>query len=105
MKYTITEEKKTELLELKNRAREINYKNAFPKLPKDQHSQNTFNNLMVGFEKRLDNWKKGLIQIENPGGTLNGKKRGESEKKSETTIDLRQYVLNSFEGLEELSLN
>ena len=55
------------------------------------------------FEKRLHNWKNGLIQLENPGGTLNGKKRGEEDKVSDNFIDYRQYVLNSFEDLEEIA--
>lgn len=103
MKYSINEQKKKELTELKSRALSVNYKNGFPKLPKEQNSQAIFDNLMIGFEKRLDNWKKGLIQIENPGGTLNGKKRGQIEDDSVKKIDLRQYVMHSFEELEELS--
>jgi len=103
MKNTISEVLKNEIIELKSRARVIGYKNGFPKLPKDQHSQAAFDNLMIGFEKRLHNWKNGLIQLENPGGTLNGKKRGQEDKKSVQFIDFRNHVINSFEDLEELA--
>lgn len=103
MKYSINEQQKKELTDLKSRALSVNYKNGFPRLPKEQNSQSTFDNLMIGFEKRLDNWRKGLIQLENPGGTLNGKKRGETSDSSVKTIDLRQFVMHSFEELEELS--
>jgi len=103
MKYSISEDLKKEINELKVRAREIGYKNAFPKFPKEQYSQKAFDNLMMGFEKRLTNWKNGLEQLENPGGTLNGKKREEIDKTSGGKIDLRHFVTNSFEGLEELT--
>lgn len=103
MKYSISEDLKKEINDLKNRAREIGYKNAFPKLPKEQYTQHAFNNLMMGFEKRLQNWKNGLIQLENPGGSLNGKKRSELDKKSGEKIDLRHFVTNSFENLGELT--
>jgi hypothetical protein len=103
MKNTISENLKNEIVELKSRARTIGYKNGFPKLPKDQHTQASFDNLMIGFEKRLNNWKNGLIQLENPGGTLNGKKRGEQDKKAVQFIDFRNHVINSFEDLEELA--
>ena len=103
MKNNISEELKKEINDLKSRALSINYKNVFPKFPKDQMTQVAFDNLMIGFEKRLHNWKNGLIQLENPGGTLNGKKRGEQDKLSDNFIDYRQYVLNSFEDLEEIA--
>lgn len=103
MKYAISEQMKNEITELKVRARSIGYKNNFPKLPKEQYTQSAFDSVMMGFEKRLQNWKNGLVQLENPGGTLNGKKRGEAEKTSGAKIDLRNYVINSFEDLEELS--
>lgn len=76
MKSTISDELKNEISDLKSRAREVGYKNGFPKLPKEQQTQKSFDNLMVGFHKRLQNWKNGLLQLENPGGMLNGKKRG-----------------------------
>lgn len=76
MKYnSVPEELSDELILLQERARKINYKNQIPRLPKPQYSQKSFDNLMIGFQKRLTNWEKGLIQLENPGGTLNGKKR------------------------------
>lgn len=103
MKNSISEQLNNEINDLKSRARSIGYKNAFPKLPKPQLSQSSFDNLMIGFEKRLHNWKNGLIQLENPGGTLNGKKRGESDKRSGEFVDLRNYVINSLEDLEELA--
>lgn len=103
MKNTISNDLLNEINDLKNRARIINYKNVFPRFPKDQLSQKSFDNLMIGFEKRLHNWKNGLLQLENPGGMLNGKKRGEPENKSVEHIDYRQYVINSLEELEELS--
>lgn len=103
MKNIISENLRNEIVELKSRARTVGYKNAFPKLPKDQHTQASFDNLLIGFEKRLHNWKNGLIQLENPGGTLNGKKRGEQDKKTVQFIDFRNHVMNSFEDLEELA--
>jgi hypothetical protein len=103
MKSTISEELKNEISDLKTRARIIGYKNVFPRLPKEQHTQTAFDNLMIGFEKRFQNWKNGLIQLENPGGTLNGKKRDEEDKQSGGIVDLRNYVINSFEDLGELA--
>jgi len=103
MKSTISEQLKNEISDLKNRARIIGYKNVFPNLPKEQNTQAAFDNLMIGFEKRLNNWKNGLIQLENPGGTLNGKKRGYTDKESVQVVDIRNYVINSFEDLEELA--
>lgn len=102
MKNQISEELQNEITDLKNRARIVGYKNIFPRLPKDQNTQISFDNLMIGFEKRLHNWKNGLIQLENPGGTLNGKKRGHDANPTDNFIDYRQYVLNSFEDLEEV---
>jgi len=103
MKYSISEELKMEINDLKNRARQIEYKNAFPKFPKEQYSQKSFDNLMMGFEKRLTNWKSGLEQLENPGGSLNGKKREQLDKTSEGKIDLRHFITNSFESLGNLT--
>ena len=76
----INEELEIEFSTLKSRASEIGYKNGFPQFPRPQHSKEQFNNLMIGFNKRLANWKNGLSQMENPGGTLNGKKRFQTEK-------------------------
>jgi hypothetical protein len=103
MKYSINENLKNEINDLKNRARQIGYKNVFPKFPKEQYSQKSFDNLMMGFEKRLTNWKNGLEQLENPGGALNGKKREQIDKTSEGKIDLRHFITNSFDGLEKLT--
>jgi hypothetical protein len=103
MKSTISEQLKNEINDLKNRAKTIGYKNVFPNLPKEQNTQAAFDNLMIGFEKRLNNWKNGLIQLENHGGTLNGKKRGYADKESVQVVDIRNYVINSFEDLEELA--
>jgi len=73
-----------ELSVLKERARKINYKNGLPSLPKPKSSQKSFDNLMIGFYKRLYNWKNGLVQMENPGGTLGGKSRAELASEEES---------------------
>lgn len=103
MKHSISEELKMQINDLKNRARQIGYKNAFPKLPKEQYSQKAFDNLMMGFEKRLTNWKSGLEQLENPGGSLNGKKREQLDKTSVDKINLGHFITNSFESLGNLT--
>lgn len=54
-----------ELIELKSRARNVGYKNIIPRLPvRFQES------VMIGFYKRLSNWKKGLTIVENPSGFI-----------------------------------
>lgn len=103
MKSNISDELKTDMSELKMRARNIGYKNVFPRLPKEQHTQKAFDNLMMGFHKRLDNWKNGLMQLENPGGMLNGKKRGETDKKSEIIYFDGRIVSNNFADLANIS--
>lgn len=103
MKYSIDEQLKSEIVDLKSRALKIGYKNAFPRLPKEQANHKTFENLMIGFSKRLHNWKNGLIQLENPGGTLNGKKRDADKIIENNFIDYRQSVMSSFEELENLT--
>ena len=55
----------SELVELKSRARTSGYKNGIPKLPENYQDSS-----MIGFYKRLSNWKKGLIVAENPNGLL-----------------------------------
>ena len=54
-----------ELLELKSRAKNVGYKNIIPKLP-----VNPQESVMIGFYKRLSNWKKGLSIVENPSGFI-----------------------------------
>ena len=53
-----------ELAELKNRAYKANYKNVIPSLPKMKHKSN-IDSTFQGFYKRLNNWKNGLVQLEN----------------------------------------
>ncbi len=59
-----------ELNDLKSRALKVNYKNQFPKLPSKKYN---FEQSMVGFNYRLSNWKKQLLQLENPGGLPSSK--------------------------------
>lgn len=103
MKSSISEELKNEISDLKTRARVVEYKNAFPRLPKEQHTQKAFDNLMVGFQKRLHNWKNGLVQLENPGGMLNGKKLGEKDEKSDVVYRNGQFVSVSLSELANIS--
>jgi hypothetical protein len=103
MKSNISDELKSEISDLKTRARSAGYKNAFPRFPKEQHTQKAFENLMMGFHKRLDNWRSGLLQLENPGGMLNGKKRGETDKKSEIIYFDGRIVSNDFADLAKIS--
>lgn len=103
MKSNITDELKSEMSELKIRARAIGYKNAFPRLPKEQHTQKAYENLMMGFHKRLDNWKGGLLQLENPGGMLNGKKRSDIDKKSGIVYENGQIVSNTLADIAKIS--
>lgn len=84
-KLRFPEELLNEISDLKVRAVNIGYKNVIPKLPE---SRRNFEQSMLGFMYRLDNWKKQLLQLENPGGMLSGKKRFEQ-------LDpLRQIVIN-----------
>lgn len=84
-KLRFPEELINEINDLKVRAVKIGYKNIIPKLPE---SRSNFEQSMLGFMYRLDNWKKQLLQLENPGGMLSGKKRPEP-------LDLlRQIVIN-----------
>ena len=103
MKSNISDDLRTEMSELKTRARAAGYKNTFPRLPKEQVTQKSYENLMMGFSKRLDNWKNGLLQLENPGGMLNGKKRGETDKKSEVVYFDGRIVSNNFADLAKIS--
>lgn len=52
----------TEYRELIARAKEVGYKNLIPKF-KENNQLNP--NSMRGFEKRLDNWEKGLTKLED----------------------------------------
>lgn len=63
----------SELSELKSRARTSGYKNGIPKLP-----ENYQDNSMIGFYKRLSNWKNGLILAENPNGLASHKVKSEN---------------------------
>lgn len=103
MKNSISEELKNEISNLKGRARSVDYKNAFPRLPKEQHTQKAFDNLMVGFHKRLHNWKNGLIQLENPGGMLNGKKSGEKDEKTDVIYRNGQFVSISMSEIANIA--
>jgi hypothetical protein len=103
MKSAISEELKNEISELRSRARVADYKNVMPRLPKEQITQKAFDNLMMGFNKRLQNWKNGLIQLENPGGLYNGKKRGQTDEKSDVVFRSGQFVSNSLTELANLS--
>lgn len=88
-KLRFDEELINEINDLKVRAIKVGYKNIMPKLPE---SKSNFEQSMSGFRYRLDNWKKQLLQLENPGGMLSGKKR-EAHNDS-----LRQIVINYDEN-------
>lgn len=103
MKSAISEQLKNEISELKSRARTVDYKNVMPRFPKEQLTQKAFDNLMIGFNKRLDNWKNGLVQLENPGGLYNGKKRGETDEKSDVIFRTGQFVSNNLAELANIS--
>lgn len=103
MKNSISEELKSEITDLKNRASRIGYKNVFPKFPKDQHTQKSFENLMVGFYKRLENWKGGLLQLENPGGLPSLKKKQQTENLTDENINSGYFVINSLDELSNIS--
>ncbi len=85
-KVTISEELIREISNLRSRAIKVGYKNIMPKLPT---SNKNLEQSMIGFNYRLDNWKKQLIQMENPGGipTINN-------EKPDYIDSLRQIVIN-----------
>ena len=57
------------LSELKARAIRVGYKNIIPTIPIfKKEKPEVHSSQMVGFNKRLYNWERGLIQFENPGG-------------------------------------
>lgn len=59
----------SELTELKLRAKKVGYKNAIPRIPKFKKTHpHNHNSTLMGFNKRINNWKKGLLILENPGG-------------------------------------
>lgn len=84
-KSRFSQELINEINDLKARALKIGYKNTMPKLPEPKGN---FEQSMSGFRYRLDNWKKQLLQLENPGGMLLGKKR------SSPKDDFSQIVIN-----------
>jgi len=53
-----------ELNNLRNRAQIAGYKNKIPVPPQKRMHGGKVDHLMVGFSMRLDNWKKGLVQLE-----------------------------------------
>jgi hypothetical protein len=77
-----------ELSELKSRARNIGYKNEIPRLPKKLRSKEPGlqMSVMTGFNKRLSNWKHGLVVMENPGGLGSAEKRETEIKASVATL-------------------
>lgn len=56
---SLIKEYQNQLSDLGYRARNINYLNILPQIPKKPTSST-----LSGFQKRLSNWKKGLIQLE-----------------------------------------
>ena len=62
------EEKKNELQDLISRARNVGYKNKIPNLPNPNKYTKNIDHLIIGFEYRLENWKNGLLNLENPSG-------------------------------------
>ncbi len=86
MKQEKIAEIELELLELKSRARHAGYKNIIPKLSKKLQSQSNEiqESVMMGFRKRLSNWKQGLTIVENPSGMTSAEK--ESKKEEEFVV-------------------
>ncbi len=82
-----------ELDELKIRAAKIGYKNKFPRLPMKKYN---FDQSMVGFNYRLNNWKKQLLQLELPGG-LPSLKPKITEFKMENLFEDGNFVIKKFD--------
>lgn len=83
----------SELLELKARARNVGYKNSIPRLPKKLKNKESGLQLSVmsGFNKRLSNWKSGLIIMENPGGLNYDNSEKKPTKLSESIANLAEH--------------
>jgi hypothetical protein len=62
-------EAQSRLADLKARANRVGYKCELPTLPtfKKEHP-GVHKSQMMGFNGRLYNWEKGLLQFEHPGG-------------------------------------
>lgn len=62
-------ETQTRLSELKNRAARVGYKCLMPTLPTFRKEiPEVHISQMSGFNKRLHNWERGLLSLENPSG-------------------------------------
>lgn len=87
LKLRYSAELLNEINDLKNRALKVGYKNVIPKMP-----ETIFNSdqSMAGFRYRLDNWKKQLVQLENPGGLPSAQP---------SNIITRQIVINDIKNL------
>ena len=85
-KLILKEDLILELNNLKSRALKIGYKNIMPKFP-DKFAN--YEETLAGFMYRLDNWKKQLIQLENPGGL--------PSNKPSLVNDIRHIVINTDE--------
>ncbi len=94
-KIRFDEELLKELSDLKMRAIKVGYKNIIPKLPE---SKANFEQSMNGFHYRLHNWKKQLIQLENPGGLPS-----HSPKNNINLEETGNFVIDSKFFAEDLS--
>ena len=90
-----------ELNDLKSRALKVNYKNKFPKLPSKKYN---FEQSMIGFNYRLNNWKKQLLQFENPGG-LPSFKSLKTTVKIESLEDNGNFVIKKMNNNDNISAN
>ncbi len=86
-----------ELEDLKIRAIKIGYKNKFPKLPKQKYN---LEQSMIGFRYRLNNWKKQLLQMENPGG-LPSVKKVKPVISTDSLLENGNFVIKKSNLLEE----
>ena len=84
-----------ELDELKSRAAKVDYKNKFPKLPLKKHN---FEQSMIGFNYRLNNWKKQLLQLEFPGG-LPSTKPKTTHVKVESLLEDGNSVIKKLDNI------
>lgn len=92
-KLRFTEELLKEIADLKVRASNIDYKNPIPKLPENTLN---FEQSMAGFNYRLYNWKKQLLQLENPGGLPSGKHKVEKKEENLGHFVIRSNVFDNF---------
>lgn len=94
-KLLYEEEFLQEINNLKSRAIKIGYKNGFPKLPSKKHN---FEQSMMGFNYRFSNWKKQLLQLENPGGLPSGKLPKTTAVNIESLEDNGNFIIKKLDN-------